>query len=337
MRAHAVLVTKKEKYNMSLLKTLLTALIIVTMSAGSAFAAYPDRVVTLVVGSVPGSGPDVLARSMSEELSAELGQPVVVENQPGAAGNVAAAAISRAEPDGYRIYIGTINMAIATWLPATPPFDPATDFAYVGQVGAIPDVIAVNKSLGINTIEELVEKAREMPGELNFSSPGAGSLQHMGANALAAATGIDIYHVPYKGGKAATTALLSNEVEIGFLGMPPVISLIDSGDVIALAVSSETESPLLPGVPTLNDSVAPGYVAEAWYGLFMPKDTPDDIVALVNKAANAALGEPAVQERFANSGAVVKTSTPEEFAEFVAEESTRWKSTLEELKLAGTR
>ena len=322
---------------MRIIKTVLTTLILVALSASPAFADYPDRVITLVVGSVPGSGPDVLARSMSEELSAELGQPVVVENQPGAAGNVAAASVSRAEPDGYTIYMGTINMAIATWLPATPPFDPATDFSYVGQVGAIPDVIAVNKTLGINTIEELIEKAREVPGELNFSTPGAGSLQQMGANALAAATDIDIYHVPYKGGKAATTGLLSNEVEIGFLGMPPVISLINSGDIIALAVTSETESPLLPGVPTLNDSVVPGYVAEAWYGLFMPKGTPDEIIATVNEAANTALSDPAVQERFANSGAVVKTTTPEEFAEFVAAESTRWKTELENLGMAGTR
>ena len=322
---------------MKIIKTVLTTLILVTLSASPVFADYPDRVITLVVGSVPGSGPDVLARSMSEELSAELGQPVVVENQPGAAGNVAAASVSRAEPDGYTIYIGTINMAIATWLPATPPFDPATDFSYVGQVGAIPDVIAVNKTLGINTIEELIEKAREVPGELNFSTPGAGSLQQMGANALAAATDIDIYHVPYKGGKAATTGLLSNEVEIGFLGMPPVISLINSGDIIALAVTSETESPLLPGVPTLNDSVVPGYVAEAWYGLFMPKGTPDEIIATVNKAANTALSDSAVQERFANSGAVVKTTTPEDFAEFVAAESTRWKTELENLGMAGTR
>lgn len=322
---------------MGFLKRLSLALVIAAASAVTAMAEYPDRPVTLVVGSVPGSGPDFLARSMSQELAAELGQPVVVENQPGAAGNVAAAAISRADPDGYRIFIGTINMAIATWLPANPPFDPATDFAFIGRVGAIPDVIAVNKSLGISTIEELIEKAKAAPGDLNFSSPGVGSLQHMGANALAAESGIDIFHVPYKGGKAATTGLLSNEVEIGFLGMPPVISLIDSGDIVALAVSSEQESPLLPGVPTLTNSVVPGYVAEAWYGLFMPKGTPDDIVNKVNSALNAALVKPAVAERFANKGAVVQTSTPKEFADFVAEESQRWKSKLEELELAGTR
>lgn len=322
---------------MEIFKRLSIALAILAASAVAALAEYPERPVTLVVGSVPGSGPDFLARSMSEELAAELGQPVVVENQPGAAGNVAAAAISRAEPDGYRIFIGTINMAIATWLPANPPFDPATDFAYVGRVGGIPDVIAVNKSLGISNIEELIEKAKAAPGELNFSSPGVGSLQHMGANALAAESGIDIFHVPYKGGKAATTGLLSNEVEIGFLGMPPVISLIESGDLVALAVSSAEESPLLPGVPTLTDSVVPGYVAEAWYGLFMPKGTPDDIVGTVNAAANAALGKPQVQERFANKGAVAQTSTPQEFADFVAAESQRWKSKLEELELAGTR
>jgi tripartite-type tricarboxylate transporter receptor subunit TctC len=322
---------------MNLLKRI-TALTAATLAfSAPAFADYPERAVTLVVGSVPGSGPDFLARSMSEELSAELGQPVIVENQPGAAGNVAAAAISRADPDGYRIYIGTINMTIATWLPAEPPFDPASDFAYIGRVGAIPDVITVNKSLGINSLEDLIKRAKAEPGILNFSSPGVGSLQQMGANALSAETGIDIFHVPYKGGKAATTGVLSNEVEIGFLGMPPAISLIASGDLVALSVSSQERSPILPDVPTLNESAVPGYVAEAWYGLFMPKGTPQDIVDTVNAAANAALGNPVVSERFANKGAVVQTSTPQEFADFVGSESARWKEKLEGLGLAGTR
>ncbi len=322
---------------MGILKKLSIALAIAATSAIPALAEYPDRPVTLVVGSVPGSGPDFLARAMSEELAAELGQPIVVENQPGAAGNVAAAAISRGTPDGYRIFIGVINLAIATWLPAKPPFDPATDFAFVGRVGAIPDVIAVNKSLGINTIDELIEKAKAAPGDLNYSSPGVGSMQHMAADALSREVGIDIFHVPYKGGKSATTGLLSNEVEIGFLGFPPVISLIESGDVVALAVSSAEESPLLPGVPTLTSTVMPGYVAEAWYGLFLPKGTSDDIVNTVNAALNAALAKPVVAERFAQKGAVIQTSTPQEFADFVAAESQRWKSKLEDLGLAGTR
>lgn len=322
---------------MRLTRGLAIALTALAVSASPTLAEYPDRVVTLVVGSVPGSGPDFLARSISDELAAELGQPVVVENQPGAAGNVAAAAISHANPDGYRIYMGTINMAIATWLPATPPFDPATDFAFVGRVAGIPDVIAVNKSLGVTSIEELIEKAKAAPGEMNFSSPGVGSLQHMGAIALMEASGIDIYHIAYKGGKAATTAVLANEVEIGFLGMPPAMSLIASGDLVALAVSSAGESPLLPGVPTLTDSVAPGYIAEAWYGLFMPKGVPDDIVNKANAALRATLANPSVQARFANQGAVVQTSTPQEFADFVAAESLRWKTKLEDLGLAGTR
>lgn len=180
-----------------------------------AFAEYPERPVTLIVGSVPGSGPDYLARSMSEELSAELGQPIVVENQPGAAGNVAAEAFTRAEPDGYQIYIGTINMTIATWLPAEPPYDPATDFAYVGRVGALPDVIAVNKSLGINSIEELIEKAKAAPGELNFSSPGAGSLQQMGANALAAEAGESGL------GYAVTSSRVSKPSTLSYAGFAP--------------------------------------------------------------------------------------------------------------------
>ena len=312
----------------------------VMMIAGvttSALAEYPERAVKMIVGSVPGSGPDVLARSMSEELAAALGQPVVVENKPGAAGNVAAAAISRGDPDGYEIFIGTINMAIATWLPKEPPFDPATDFAIVGRVASIPDVVVISPELGPKTIEEFVELARSKPGDLNYSSPGVGSLQHMGTDAMARMNEIDMVHVPYKGGKAATTAVLASEVEMFMAGMPPAIPHITTGALLALAVSSSQRFPLLPDVPTLTETVMPGYSAEAWYGLFMAKGTPDDIVAVVNAAANQALADPNVVERFANAGAAVETGTPEEFAEFVAAESVRWKKNLEDLGLAGTR
>ena len=310
---------------------------LVFVFTGLGFAEYPERPITMVVGSVPGSGPDVLARSMTEELAAELGQPVIVENKPGAAGNVAAAAVSRGKPDGYEIFIGTINMAIATWLPKKPPFDPATDFAVVGRVASIPNVIVVSPALGVKTIEEFIALAKSKPGELNYSSPGVGSLQHMGTDSMSKLNGIEMVHVPYKGGKASTTAVLAKEVDMFMAGMPPAIPYIKSGDLLALAVSSAERFPLIPDVPTLSETVMPGYSAEAWYGLFMAKGTPEDIVAKVNKAAIAALSNPAVAERFANAGAAVQTSTPEQFAKFVTEESARWKKNLQDLGLAGTR
>ncbi len=307
------------------------------MMFSPAMAEYPERAVTIVVGSVPGSGPDVLARSMAEEFGDALGQPVVIENMPGAAGNVAAAAVSRGEPDGYRIFIGTINMAIATWLPKEPPFDPATDFAIVGRVASIPNVVVITPNLGPKTIEEFVDLAKSKPGDLNYSSPGVGSLQHMGTDEMAKINGLELVHVPYKGGKASTTAVMAGEVEMFMAGMPPAIPQIKAGNLIALAVSSAEEFPLLPGVPTLSATVMPGYSAEAWYGLFLAKGTPAEIVDIVNSAANKALSDPAVIERFANAGAAVQTGTPAEFAAFVAEESARWKKNLEDLGLAGTR
>ncbi|MDE2790136.1 MAG: tripartite tricarboxylate transporter substrate-binding protein [Paracoccaceae bacterium] len=321
----------------NILACAVVAIVSIAGAATIALADYPDRAVKMIVGSVPGSGPDVLARSMSEELAAALGQPVVVENKPGAAGNVAAAAVSRGDPDGYEIFIGTINMAIATWLPKEPPFDPATDFAIVGRVASIPDVVVISPDLGPKTIEDYIELARSKPGELNYSSPGVGSLQHMGTDSMASMNGIEMVHVPYKGGKAATTAVLAREVDMFMAGMPPAIPHIKTGALLALAVSSAQRFALLPDVPTLTETVMPGYSAEAWYGLFMAKGTPDDIVAIVNAAANRALADPNVIERFANAGAAVETGTPGEFAEFVATESARWKKNLEELGLAGTR
>lgn len=320
--------------------TSLAAGLVLALGASTGMSAaenYPERAITLVVGSVPGSGPDVLARSMSEELSAALGQPVVVKNQPGAAGNVAAAAVSRGAPDGYEIFIGTINMAIATWLPKEPPFDPATDFAIVGRVASIPNVVVVSPDLEVATIKEFVDLVKSKPGEVNYSSPGVGSLQHMGTDAMATIHDLDMVHIPYKGGKASTTAVLAGEVEMFMAGMPPALPQIKAGALVALAVSSAEEFPLLPGVPTLAATVMPEYSAEAWYGLFMAKGTPAEIVDVVNAAANTALADPAVQERFANAGAAVQTSTPAAFASFVGEEAARWKKNLEDLGLAGTR
>lgn len=306
-------------------------------SVGAAVAEYPDRAIKLIVGSVPGSGPDVLARSMSEELSQELGQPIIVENKPGAGGNVAAAALTRGTPDGYEIYIGTVNMTMVTWMAKDPPFDPATDFAFIGRVAAIPNVIVVKPDLGVSTVEELVAMAKSKPGELNYSSAGTGTPQHLGTDAMAKMNDLDIEHIAYKGGANATKAVLAGEVEFFLAGIPPAIPHIKSGALVALAVSSEKEFPLLPGVPTLNETVMPGYVFDAWYGLFMTKGTPEDIVAKVNAAANKVLADPKVIERFNNAGAAITTSTPNEFAGFVAAESDRWKNNLDELGLLGTR
>ncbi|MFV0336020.1 MAG: Bug family tripartite tricarboxylate transporter substrate binding protein [Tropicimonas sp.] len=320
------------------LRTGLLATVIAAMTgAAPALAEYPERAITLVVGSVPGSGPDVLARSMSEEMGAALGQPIIVENMPGAAGNVAAAAISRDTPDGYRMFIVTSNMAVATWLPKEPPFDPGTDFAFVGQVGAIPNVLVVSKDLGPKTVGEFVEFARERPGELNYSSSGVGSSLHLAMVEMMEATGIEMVHIPYKGGKDATTAVLSGEVDSFMAGMPPALPFIRSGDLVALAVSGAERAPQIPDVPTLGETIMPGYSAESWYGLLLPKGTPEDIVEKVNAAAQVALADEAVVKRFFDAGAVVKISTGAEFQALVAEQSERWKGELEKLGLAGTR
>lgn len=318
-------------------QSLQLAAAVLCLGVGAAMAEYPDRAVTLVVGSVPGSGPDVLARSMSQEMGDALGQPIVVFNQPGAAGNVAAADLARSEPDGYKIFIVTANFPVATWLPKEPPFDPVADFASAGWVAEMPAVVTVRPSLGVKSIEELIALAESKPGELNYGSSGMGSILHAGTHAFAAETGIDIAHIPYKGGAAATRALLAGEVDMFMAGTPPVLPHIASGDLMALAVSSAERFPGLPDVPTLAESVMDGWTMGVWYGLLLPSGTPDDIVAKVNAALNTALSDPAVIERFNNAGAVVHMSTPEEFGDFVAAESVRWKAQLEDMGLAGTR
>ncbi|MCG8510893.1 MAG: tripartite tricarboxylate transporter substrate binding protein [Rhodospirillales bacterium] len=274
---------------------------------------------------------------MSKEFGDALGQPVVVVNQPGAAGNVAAADLVRSEPDGYKIFIATANLPVATWLPKNPPFDPATDFASAGWVGAMPTVITARPDLGVKTIEELVALAKSKPGELNYGTSGIGSILHAGTHAFAEETGIEIVHIPYRGGAAAGRALLAGEIDIFMAGTPPVLPHIKSGAVLALAVSSTERYPGLPDVPTLSETVMEGFSMVVWYGLLLPKDTPDEILTKVNTALNTALSDPAVAKRFENAGAVVHMSTPREFAELLAEESTRWKAQLEQMELVGSR
>lgn len=210
--------------------------------------------ITIVVSSDPGAAPDVLARILTAPLSERLGQPVVVENRPGAGGNIGALAVAKAKPDGRTLFMATVNMTITPWMTKVAPFDPAGEFTAVEQVASVPMVVIVHPSLGVKSMKELVALAKSKPGALNYSSPGIGSLNHIETVLFERAAGISMVHVPYKSGAASTTAVLGKEVDLFFAGMPPAVPQIKSNALLGLAVTADTRSSLVPQVPTLAEA-----------------------------------------------------------------------------------
>ena len=299
----------------------------------SASAQAIDGPVTIVVPSDPGSAPDVLARILTAPMSERIGHPVVVENRPGAGGNIGALAVAKAKPDGRTLFMATANMAIAPWMKKAAPFDPANDFTAIGQIASVPMIVVVHPNLGPKTMAELVTLAKSKPGALNYASPGVGSLNHLAAILFERATGIKMTHVPYKSGAASTTAVLGQEAQLFFAGMPPAVPHVKSGALLGLAVTAGKRSELAPNTPTMVEAGYQNQEADAWYALLGPKGVPPALVSKLNSVLNEALALPAVKSQFVNTGAEVRSSDPQAMTKLLADDSKRYKALLEELGL----
>ena len=299
----------------------------------SASAQAIDGPVTIVVPSDPGSAPDVLARILTAPMSERIGHPVVVENRPGAGGNIGALAVAKAKPDGRTLFMATANMAIAPWMKKAAPFDPANDFTAIGQIASVPMIVVVHPNLGPKTMAELVTLAKSKPGALNYASPGVGSLNHLAAILFERATGIKMTHVPYKSGAASTTAVLGQEAQLFFAGMPPAVPHVKSGALLGLAVTAGKRSELSPNTPTMAEAGYQNQEADAWYALLGPKGVPPALVSKLNSVLNEALALPAVKSQFVNTGAEVRSSDPQSMAKLLADDSKRFKALIEELGL----
>jgi len=312
---------------------LFAALIALIVGVQMAGAQNIGGAVTIVVASDPGAAPDVMARILSGPLSERFGQPVVVENRPGAGGNIGAMAVSKAKPDGRTLFMATVNMTITPWMTKTPAFDPAGDYTAIGQVASVPMVVVVNPALGVKTMKELVALAKSKPGSLNYSSPGIGSLNHIETVLFERATGIKMVHVPYKSGAAATTAVLGKEVDLFFAGMPPAVPQLKSNALLGLAVTADKRSSLVPAVPTLSEAGYTNLESDAWYAILGPKGMSAALVAKIAGALKEVLALPNVKVQFANSGAEVLTSAPEAMAKLLAADAKRYKGVVEDLGL----
>jgi len=286
----------------------------------------PSKPIRIVVPFAPGGQPDVVARALAEPLSKALGQPVIVENRPGAGGNIAAEAVAKSAPDGHTLLMGTNGpLAVSPALYKSLPYDPLKDLAPVTLVGTSPNLIAVNPATGITTLKGLVDKARADPGKLNFSSVGKGSISQLSMELLNSVAGISTVHIPYNGGAPAVTALIAGDVQILSLNPTALIPQVAAGKARVIAQTSARRSALIPDVPTVAESGYPGFEADVWMAVMAPARTPADIITRLNTELAKIIRSPALRESLWDRQWIDPVgSAPEEVVRTISQESSKW-------------
>ena len=294
------------------------------MSFAALAQSYPVKAVRVVVPFPPGGGSDVLIRPMQPRLTEALGQPIVIDNRPGANANIGAEHVARAAPDGYTLLFGNSSLAINETLYTKLSFSALKDFTPISLVSVSPSVLVVHPSLPVKSVKELIALARQRPGKLNFASGGAGNTMHLAAEQLKAMANIDMVHVPYKGAGPAITDVIGGQCELVFVNIPPVLGHIQSGKLNALAVTTKKRASVLPNVPTVHESGLPGYESTTWYGVLGPAALSRDIVSRLNAAVVSTIAAPDVRQRLVSLGSEPETNTPEQFAAFIRRDIADW-------------
>ncbi len=285
--------------------------------------AYPTRPVRLLVGNAAGGGPDISARLIAQWLTERLGQPFVVENRPGAGGNLATEAVVNAPADGYTLLLVMLSNAVNVSLYSKLPFDFVRDIAPVASINRDALFMLVPPSFPAKTVPDFIAHAKANPGRLSFASPGPGTAPHIAGEMFKMMAGIDMVHVPYRGGGQALTDLVAGQVHVYFGGLPVSIEHIKAGRLRALAMTGSTRSDAMPDVPTMRDFL-PGYEASNWFGIGAPRGTPAEIITALNKETNAVLADPELKSRFAALGSTPFVGSTEEFRRHIADEIEKW-------------
>jgi len=303
----------------------MAGLLALLCALGPARADYPERPVTIVVGFPPGGPSDTLARIVAMKLSELLGQPFIVDNRPGAGGNVAGEVVAHAEPDGYTLLMGN-NSILATnaSLYAKLGFDPAKDFDPISLIGSQANILVVNPNVHADTMAQLIELAKNNPGKLNFASSGYGAAAHLAGELFKTMAHIDIVHVPYKGAGPALQDVISGQDQMMFATAASVLGMIKTGQVRALAVTTLKRTALLPDIPTVDELGLKGFEATTWHGLVAPEGTPKDVITTLHRAVIAALNDDGVRQRLTALGVDIQADTPEEFAAYIKSEMPKW-------------
>jgi tripartite-type tricarboxylate transporter receptor subunit TctC len=285
--------------------------------------AYPTRPVRLIVPAPAGGGYDLTARLISQVLSERLGAPFIVDNRPGAGGNIGTETVVHAPADGYTLLLVAAANAINATLYEKLNFNFIRDIAPVATIASAPNVMVVHPSVSARTVPEFIAHAKANPGKLNMASAGNGTTPHLAGELFKMMAGVNMVHVPYRGGGPALTDLLGGQVQVYFGPMPPSIEHIRSGKLRALGVTSARRSQALPDIPSVSDFV-PGYEASQWYGIGVPKNTPSEIIDKLNKEINAGLADPKLKARLTDLGGTVLALSPAEFGKLIADETEKW-------------
>jgi tripartite-type tricarboxylate transporter receptor subunit TctC len=301
---------------------------------GAALAQYPDKPIRLVVPYAPGGTTDIMARTLQEPLSKILGQTVIVDNKAGAAGAIGTAQVAHAAPDGYTLIFGNNGpSAIVPLIQKDVGYDPIKDFAPVSLVSIAPMTLVVHPTVPANTVKELIAYANAQPNGVEYATAGAGSLGHLATELFGKEAGVKLVHVPYKGQGPSTMAVLNGEVKMLLTTSSDTQdAAVRAGKLKLLGVSTAKPSPLMPGAPTINQSL-PGYEVSVWFGILAPAGTPAPVIAKLNAAIRQVLADPELQKKFVGFGCVATASTPQEFASMIGAEVPKWKSVVETQKI----
>jgi tripartite-type tricarboxylate transporter receptor subunit TctC len=294
-------------------------------------SSYPTKPVRLVVPFPAGGTTDILARAAAQKLSESWGQQVIVDNRPGAGGNIGAELVAKAPPDGYTLLMGTVGThAINASLYSKMPYDHVKDFAPAILVAGVPNVLVVNPSVPVNSVQELIAYAKANPGKLNFASSGSGTSIHLSGELFKSLTGVQMTHVPYKGSAQALTDLVGGQVQLMFDNLPSSLAFIKAGKLKALAVTSTTRAAALPDVPTMVEAGVPGFEASAWFGILAPAGTPREAIMRINTEIAKWLASPDAREKLSAQGAIAAGGSPEDFAKHIASETSKWARVVKE-------
>jgi tripartite-type tricarboxylate transporter receptor subunit TctC len=306
-------------------RTTLLACLLSLLPALAGAQAWPTKPVRVIVSSGAGGTADILARMIGERLAPSLGQPVVFENRPGAGGHLGAGLVARAEPDGYTLLMsGSPTHSVGPHLFKRLAYEPMRDVPPVAMVATAPNLLVVNSSLPVRSLDDLVRLAREKPGQLTYSSAGNGTSGHLAAELLKSTARIDMRHVPYKSGPEAVTGVLSGDVDFIFFTVPFVLPQVEAGKLRALAITSAARSQLAPNVPTVAELGFPGFEVLAWYALFAPRETPKPIVAKLSAEIERIVQVADIRDKMIQLGAEPRYMNPEQVTGFVSVESPKW-------------
>jgi tripartite-type tricarboxylate transporter receptor subunit TctC len=301
------------------------------LSAPVAAQSYPTKPIRIIVAYTPAGATDILARAVGQKMSETWGQPVIVDNRPGANGNIGTEVAARATPDGHTLVMGTAGThGINPSLYRKLGWDAVKDFAPVSLVAMVPNILVVNNSLPVKNVKELIAYAKASPGKLNYGSPGNGSTAHLSMELFKTMTGTSLAHIPYKGSAGVLADVMGGQIALTMDNLPPYLPQVKAGKIRALAVSTAKRSPAVPDIPTVAEAGVPGYDSGAWFGLLAPAGTPKDIVNRLAAETQRILKLPDVHERIATLGAEPVGSTPEQFAAHIKSEIAKWAKVIRE-------